>query len=117
MPGGVTPILDLTGCAAQQGVLLREKLCDRVSFSDKNYATGFFQLIRKLCDRVSCGRKFFRFLSKQWILGKFLCDRVYFWAIFYATGYRVWRALPHTPVTSLVKYPPPPPGTHVKEPY
>ena len=40
-PGGVTPILDLTGCAAQQGVLLREKLCDRVSFSDKNYATEY----------------------------------------------------------------------------
>ena len=67
-------------------------------------------MIRKLCDRVSCGRKFFRFRLKQWILAKFLCDRVYFWAIFYATGYRVWRALPHTPVTSLVKYPPPPPG-------
>ena len=68
-------------------------------------------MIRKLCDRVSCGRKFFRFLLKQWILAKFLCDRVYFWAIFYATGYRVWRALPHTPVTSLVKYPPPGDGT------
>ena len=40
--------------------------------------------------------------------GKILCDRVYFWAIFYVTGYRVWRDLPHTPVTSLVKYPPPP---------
>ena len=26
-------------------------------------------------------------------------------AIFYATGYRVWRDLPHTPVTSLVRYP------------
>ena len=26
---------------------------------------------------------------------------------FYATGYRVWRDLPHTPVTSLVKYLPP----------
>ena len=24
-------------------------------------------------------------------------------AIFYATGYKVWRDLPHTPVTSLVK--------------
>ena len=23
---------------------------------------------------------------------------------FYATGYRMWRALPHIPVTSLVKY-------------
>ena len=45
---------------------------------------------------------------KQWILVKFLCDRVYFWAIFYATGYRVLSGLPHTPVTSLVKYPPPP---------
>ena len=60
-PGGVTPILDLTGCAAhnfslkrtpcffffekpkkKQGVLLREKLCDRVSFSDKNYASGYY---------------------------------------------------------------------------
>ena len=30
--GGGTSILDLTGCAAQQGVLLRKKLCDRVSF-------------------------------------------------------------------------------------
>ena len=39
-------------------------------------------------------------------LAKFLCDRVYFWPIFHATGYRVWRDLPHTPVTSLVKYPP-----------
>ena len=28
---------------------------------------------------------------------------------FYATGYRVWRDLPHTPVTSLVKYSPWPP--------
>ena len=44
---------------------------------------------------------------KQWILAKFLCDRVYFWAIFYATGYRVLSSLPHTTVTSLVKYPPP----------
>ena len=47
----------------------------------------------------------FRVLLKQWIMAKFLCDRVYFWAIFYATGYRVWRDLPHTPVTSLVKHP------------
>ena len=45
---------------------------------------------------------------KQWILAKLLCDRVYFWAIFYATGYRVLSGLPHTPVTSLVKYPPGP---------
>ena len=44
---------------------------------------------------------------KQWILVKYLCDRVYFWAIFYATGYRVLSGLPHTPVTSLVKYSPP----------
>ena len=47
----------------------------------------------------------FRVPLKQWILAKFLCDRVYFWAIFYATGYRVWGDLPHNPVTSLVKYP------------
>ena len=31
LEGGSTPILDLTNCAAQQGVLS----CDRVSFSDK----------------------------------------------------------------------------------
>ena len=42
---------------------------------------------------------------KQWILVKFLCDRVYFWAIFYSTGCRVLSGLPHIPVTSLVKYP------------
>ena len=36
---------------------------------------------------------------------KLLCHSVYFCAIFYVTGYRVWRALPNTPVTSLVKYP------------
>ena len=42
------------------------------------------------------------------LLAKFLSDRVYFWGIFYATGYRAWRGLPHTPVTSLRKYPPPP---------
>ena len=61
---------------------------------------------KKLCDRVSCGRTSFGVLLKQWILAKLLCDRVYLWAIFYATGYRVWRALPHIPVSSLVKYPP-----------
>ena len=37
---------------------------------------------------------------------KFLCDRVYFWPIFYTTGCRVLKGFPHTPVTSLVKYPP-----------
>ena len=40
--GEGTPILDLPGCAAQQGVFLRQKLCDRVSFSDKNYATRYY---------------------------------------------------------------------------
>ena len=59
----------------------------------------------KLFDRVSCGRMPFRVLLKQWILAKFLCDRVYFWPIFYATGYRVGRDLPRTAVTSLVNYP------------
>ena len=44
--GEGTPILDRTGCIAQQSVLLRSKLCDRV-----------LQLIRKLCDRVSYRRK------------------------------------------------------------
>ena len=39
---GGTSILDLTGCADQQGVLSRSKLCDRVSFFDKNYATGYY---------------------------------------------------------------------------
>ena len=63
------------------------------------------QLIRKLCDGVSCGRTFIRVLLKQWIVANFLCDREYFWAILDATGYSVWRALPHTPDTSLVKYP------------
>ena len=38
--GGGTPILDLTGCAAQQGVLLRQKLCDRVSFLIKIMRQG-----------------------------------------------------------------------------
>ena len=66
-------------------------------------------MIRKLCDRVSRGSTPFRVIMKQWILVKFLCDRVYFSAILYATGYRVLSGLPHTPVTSLVKYPPPPP--------
>ena len=51
---------------------------------------------------------------KQRNLVKFLCDRVYFWAIFYATGYRVLSGLPHTPVTSLVKYPPPGPLQELK---
>ena len=88
---------------------------NRVSFYGKNYATGCPFLIKimrqgiridkKIMNRVSCGRMPFRVLLKQWILAKFLCDRVYFWAIFYAIGYRVWRDLPHTPVTSLVKYP------------
>ena len=41
-----------------------------------------------------------------WVLAKFLCDRVYFWGILYATGYRMWRDFSHSPVTSLVKYPP-----------
>ena len=63
-------------------------------------------MIRKLCDRVSCGSTPFRVIMKQWILAKFLCNRVYFWTFFYATGYRVLSGLPHTPVTSLVKYPP-----------
>ena len=40
LPGGGTPILDQTICAAQQGILL-QKLCDRVSFSNKNYATEY----------------------------------------------------------------------------
>ena len=31
----------------------------------------------------------------MYTFGNFLCDRVYFWGIFYATGYRVWRDLPH----------------------
>ena len=62
---------------------------------------------KKLCDRASCGRMPFRVLLKQWILAKFSCDRVYFWTIFYATGYRLWRDLPHMPFTSLVKYTPP----------
>ena len=39
--GGVTPILHLMGCAAQQGILLQLKSCDRVSFSNENYATGY----------------------------------------------------------------------------
>ena len=80
----------------RQGLLFLYKLCDRV-----------LQLIRKLCDRVSCGSTPFRVIMKQRILAKLLSDRVYFWEIFYATGYRVLSDLPHTPVTSLVKYPPP----------
>ena len=42
--GGGTPILDLTGCAAQQDVLCMVKLCNGVSFSDKKYATGYYNL-------------------------------------------------------------------------
>ena len=51
----------------------------------------------------------FRAHLKQWIVytfGKILCDRVYFWGIFYATGYKISR----TPLSFPVKYPPPPPG-------
>ena len=40
--GRGTSVLDETGCAAQQGVHLRLRLCDRVSCSDKNYATGYY---------------------------------------------------------------------------
>ena len=36
-----TPILDMPGCAVQQGVLSWQKLHDRVSFSDQNYAIGY----------------------------------------------------------------------------
>ena len=36
---------------------------------------------------------------RQGFVPNLLCDT--------ATGYRVWRDLPHTPITSLVKYPPP----------
>ena len=32
----------LTLPPAQQGVLLRKNLCNRVSFSDKNYAIGYY---------------------------------------------------------------------------
>ena len=39
--GGGTPILDLIGSATHQGALLWQKLCDRLSFSDKNYGTGY----------------------------------------------------------------------------
>ena len=42
------------------------------------------------------------------LLAKVLCDRVYFWGIFHAIGYRVWRDLPHIPVTSLSSTTPPP---------
>ena len=55
---------------------------------------------------------FLRVLLKQWIMytfGNIFCDRVYRWGILYATGYRVWGDLQHILVTSLVKYPPPPP--------
>ena len=48
----------------------------------------------------------FRVLLKLWIFGESLCDRVYFWRIFHATGYMMQRDLPHIPVTALVKYPP-----------
>ena len=44
-----------------------------------------------------------RVLLEQWILAK-LYATWYAFGIFYVTGYRVWKDLPHTPVTSLVKY-------------
>ena len=95
----------------------RDVPLNRVSIYGTNYATGcpflielcdrVLQLIRKLFDMVSCGRMPFRVLLwKQWILAKFLCDRVYFWAIFYGTRYRVWRDLPHTPSLPLSSTPP-----------
>ena len=43
---------------------------------------------------------------KQWILAKYYATG-YTFGQFCATGYRVLSGLPHTPVTSLVKYPPP----------
>ena len=84
------------------------KLCDRVSFSGTKLCDRVLHLISKLCDRVSCGRMPFRVrvLLKQWILAKFFETGYTFgaffmrqgtWGIFYATGYRVWRDLPHTP--------------------
>ena len=56
----------------------------------------------KLCDRVSQAK--ILFLVCFWD-AKFLCDRVYLWLIFYATGCRVRRGFPHTPFIFLVKSP------------
>ena len=91
---------------------------NRVSFYGKNYAIGYPLLIKIMRRGITIDKKImrqgimwkdaFRVLLKQCVLAKFLCDRVYFWTIFYATDYRVWIDLPHTPITSLVKYPPPP---------
>ena len=64
------------------------------------YATGYHGItIRKLCYRVSCGKKFFRIFLKQWILAKFLCDRVYFWAFFMRQG-KECGEICHTPLSS-----------------
>ena len=38
--------------------------------------------------------------------GKIFMQQGILWGILYAKVYRVWRDLPHTPVTSIVKYPP-----------
>ena len=74
---------------------------NRMSFSDRNYATEYY----------NCGENYAtgyhvegQFCDGYCILlAKFLCDT---FEVFYATGYRVWRDLLHIPVTSLVKYPP-----------
>ena len=91
-----------------------------VSFHGKNYAIRCPLLIKITRQGITIDKKImrqgimwkgiFRVLLNQWLSVKLLCDRVYFWGTFYATEYRVWRDLPHTPVTFLMKYTPPHPG-------
>ena len=63
---------------------------------------------KKLCNGVTRGRAFFRVLLKLWIMytfGNIFLRQGILLGHFDVTGYRAWRDLPHTPVTSLVKYP------------
>ena len=87
---------------------------NRVSFYGKNYATGCPFLIKIMREGITIDKKIMQegivwkdtfwssretmdsgkiFMRQGTLLGHFLCDRV-------------WRDLLHTPVTSLVKYPP-----------
>ena len=101
-----TPILDMTGRSARQGV----------SFYCKNSATAYpfltkimrqgIRIVKKIMRQGVILKDIFRALLKQrsiYIFAKFVCDRVYF----LGQGYKMWRDFPHTPITSLIKYPPP----------
>ena len=49
-------------------------------------------------------KDFFRVLLKTGFWKDFYATGYTFWGIFYARGYKALGYLPHTPVTSLVKY-------------